>query len=243
MKFPVTRIKDLVSDLENESVFAVDHNDVFYPLRNISDSPEKRFKVSRREIDSIKNIKYLFHTHVSDDQPGELTFDDIKGSKDSKIPFLMWHTKFDEWDYYDPADINPYPLKKIPYAVTSPEYYTSWRFQWWRCDCYTIVRSYYKGILGISLKDFERDETEDPVLPTWNRFQENFSNQGFKKVREPQKHDVLLFNTYGNANGHHLGIYLGDEEFLHLLKPGSLSKIETFHDFYKQSLVGVWRRC
>ncbi len=235
-------LKEISKDDPCESVIAITGDDSLIPLTNISLTPEIKFKVSRREINSIGEIKCLFHTHISDEQPGHLSFDDIKGSKESGIPFLLWHKLFDEWDYYDPNHIHPYPLKPVSYWVTSPEYYTGWLYDWWRCDCYTIVRSYYRGVLDLELKDFERRPDEKVLEPSWNRFQENFKNRGFIKVRDLQLHDLILFNIYGNANGHHIGVYIGDNEFLHILKPKTVSKIDNIEHF-KNNIVGVWRKC
>lgn len=223
-----------------EEVALILEDDEIIELENISLDPENNFKFRTSELENRK-VKTIFHTHVKDHHPGEFTLRDILECRKIGIPFLLYHTLFKEWDYFDPNGIHPYPFRTENTILRSLDFYLNWVWQWGRCDCFTILRSFFRGFLEIEIGEFQRKFKEKPSSPTWNRFQENFHNQGFYKVEDLRKYDVLLFNILGNPNGHHVAVYIGENQFLHVYDKHQPSHIETLSEYFSDRLVSIWR--
>lgn len=240
-------LKKLSKDCPYEYIAAITKSGQIVPLRNVHANIEDNFKFRLSEIKDL-DVKCIFHTHIKDIHPGTLTSTDIKSSKNCSIPFLLWHTVFDEWDYYDPNDpVNPYPLTQSATRIDQAEYYEGWVYNAIRCNCYTILRSVYAGMLGIVLPNFQWELKDDIKDPNWDRCGEALrSTEGFTRVNswsidELKKFDVILMDILGNRNGHHIGVYLGDSKFIHIFSSKHPSKIESFHIYYLERTVSVWR--
>ena len=188
--------------------------DIVYPVPNISPNPVESFEV---DLDThLRLIKVypdavIFHSHVGDSQGSKLSQSDILNSKKLKIPYLVYHAQFCEWDYFDPNSINSYPLLDNPHPENSVEFYLGQQWQWERFDCYTLFRNYYRGVLGINLRDFSRLGDEDCIADTkWNQYTDNYASQGFRALNdddELQDHDVMLMTLVGNQI-HHCAIVI-----------------------------------
>lgn len=206
--------------------------DLVYPVENISENPVDRF-----EIDIDLHLKMMnryhdaiiYHSHVGENQSSTLSTMDILNSKKLRVPYLVYHQFFAEWDYYDPLSLDPYPLMGLPYIPESLEFYLGRPWQWERFDCFTLLRNYYRGMLGIKLDDFSRLGEEDCITdPQWNQFIENYENQGFRKLEtdEPiQNNDVFLMNMVGKQI-HHCAVVIDSKTHtaIHILGENFLSK-------------------
>lgn len=81
-------------------------------------------------------------------------------------------------------------------------------------DCCTLVQDYYKEVLNIEIKAYDRYDnwwlTED--LLTLDRI----LDQGFVVVKDLKEHDVIaMSNSCLKGNLNHLAVYLGNERMLH----------------------------
>ena len=221
-----------------ETIAVVTFEGDIIEIPNISNTPKENFKFSIRHLTGL-NILFIFHSHVSDDQPGRLSFADIESSKKNRYPFVVYHKIFDEWDVFDPRNVDPYPLLQNNLRLING--YLNWIYQWGRCDCYTLVRAFYSEMMGIKLDDFSRGAEEDIISVKWNRFAENFAKQGFYQVEDVQKGDLILLNIFGNPNGHHVAIYLGDLKILHLLCENRPSEIRQIDSYHSKRIISKWR--
>jgi len=104
-------------------------------------------------------------------------------------------------------------------------------------DCYSLLREYY-GLLGIDLPDFPRPES---LERTESIFFKHAQAIGFKTVlfEDRRKHDVLIMRL-GTSNPMHAAIYVGDDKILHQ-RTNSLSAVEPFGRYYRQSVAAVYR--
>ena len=93
---------------------------------NIADNPQEQFVISLKGID--QKIAAIYHTHWQDSQPALLSPIDIANSKATKLPYILYHTGFGQWDYYNPSDIYPYPLIPKTHFPQKIDYYFGLRF-------------------------------------------------------------------------------------------------------------------
>jgi proteasome lid subunit RPN8/RPN11 len=193
------------------------------------------------------SIACFWHSHCSEFVSGWLSFTDTDQSRFHEVPYLLYHTKFDTWDYFDPNYYHPYPLleKGNPKNI---DYYLSWPFVYGRSDCGTLLRSYYYNIYGVRLPDFPRinnlqwyrdSEHESFYIDIFESHQDQF----FKLINTttPKKGDVVLLRFFGSRQPCHVGIMVEDDKMLHLLEPETFSEVVIWGGIWKRGLHSVWR--
>ncbi|MBW4460426.1 MAG: hypothetical protein KME47_09325 [Nodosilinea sp. WJT8-NPBG4] len=182
--------------------------------------------------DNPDKIAAVFHSHCRDDKPGYLSDPDIRNSRASKIPYLLYHCHpdIDDWDLFDPKALHPYPLKdRRKFPITDVEYYLGWPYNHPRCDCLTLFRSYYKGVLGIHVNDYPRPKSvRDYIKGVWNAYDENLGNEGFVKIESSlKKHDLILMRLIGTIP-HHIAIMLDPDKGIALDLDPAKGSSKTF---------------
>mgnify|MGYP003131983827 CR=1 FL=1 len=173
------------------------------PTRHFSIPPQEYLKASRKG-----NFNAVYHSHPN----GEAKFSqyDKQVSQNMDINFVMYHNPSDKFFIYEPSK-----------EKTS---HISERFSLGRSDCYILVIDYYKN-LGISLLDIEGSRNNENWFkknPSLIKqiFDLNASNsksllQHLEPDSKLKKHDVLVFKMIDNPEPSHVGVYLGEEMFLH----------------------------
>lgn len=217
---------------------------------NLSENPKEEFEISTEyflEINAASRVKAIYHTHWHDDQEGWLSAADIANSKALKLPYVLYHTGFGEWDCYDPNQLYPYPLIRNPHSPKDLEFYLGWMFSYNRSDCYTLFRSYYKGMLDIELPDYPRGHIEETTSPNWDMFTISFEDCGFRKLKRDeqlQANDVILMNIVGDRT-HHAATLLDPAtgKALHNLGEGRLSEVFMYGGYWAERTRAVIRHC
>lgn len=220
-----TKIKDYCLLNKDEECCGVicDDNDsyVVVPISNCHPNKENEFRLSseeyiRAEI-NIGNILFVYHSHING--KGISFVDKIK-SNSYNIPFIVYDLINNKFDYYTPKPIN----------------YLNRDFQIGIFDCFTLVRDYYKHELGINIKNYFRDEKwfdKNPEI-----FDKNIEREGFEIVHsgkldgfELQIHDCILFELSKLKKSNHIGVYVGNNYFLHHPMKGKsiLQKIDSYY--------------
>lgn len=214
-------IASLPSETSIELCGVIDKDDNLVFLENIAENPTENFQFS---TENYSNIKIVFHTHHLEESPSFLTSADIRESKKSGFPYLLFHTTFREWDYFDPnLTENPYPL-----IFDNIFDLNNLKWEWDRCDCYSLIRLFYKIVLGIELKDYIRPFNPELLKKnTWDEFSKCLPGRGFYEVfRKPKKYDVVVFiNPQNNNTPSHIGVMSSDKHILH--HPGYNQLSET----------------
>ena len=104
-------------------------------------------------------------------------------------------------------------------------------------DCYTVIRDYYK-LKGILLPDFERPEDLDTADSI---FLEQAELCGFYPVDfDLRKVGDMVVMKLRTKTPMHAAIYVGDDKILHQ-RTNSLSAVEPFGRYYRQSVAAVYR--
>jgi proteasome lid subunit RPN8/RPN11 len=231
-------IEEAIATPNQEICGAVLNDGSIYPMVNYAVDPQNNFSLDPGEFDKIRSsVSAIYHSHCLDSQPGQLSPIDIANSKALKLPYILFHRLFHEWDYYNPNDIYPYPLIPNPYLVKELGYYLGWRFEYNRCDCYTLIRSYYKGMLDIDIPDFHRNTIEEIDNPEWNMFLKNFSKAGFEKLDPDETvvaNDVILMSINGKTV-HHAALLVNPSngKAIHNLGEGRLSELFMYGGYWR----------
>jgi len=207
-------------------------------MNNVSPDPQHNFIIENSEIEPVRDrVAAIYHSHCLQSQPAMLSQVDIANSKAAKLPYILYHTIFDRWDYYDPNGIHPYPLEQSPkYTPKDLDFYLLWRFTYNRSDCYTLVRGYYKGMLGIDIPDFPRGNVTETTDSKWDMFTDNFAKAGFAKLDRGsplQSNDIILMCIQGTRT-HHAAILLDPKtgKSLHNLGEGRWSTFFIYGGYW-----------
>lgn len=218
---------------------------IVVPSRNMAANPEEDFKTSPaawRRAERAGKVMAIYHSHWQDSQPPRLTFADIAQAKAKDIPYYLVHVEGGE-DYYDPSSLDPFPMRGGDGDPRSIEFYLGRLYSWWRSDCYTLLRDYYRGVLGIVLPDFERSPDEDEWQKQgWNRYVNDLASIGFHQVEgEPQMDDLILMTLEG-SNPHHIGIMVEPmrRQFIHHLRY-RLSEKSVYGGYWQDRTHSIWR--
>lgn len=208
------RIQKLISeDAKSSDIeicgYWIPDRDLVIPAKNNHKKPSHHFHIDG-EYHAFIIEKYpsaiIYHSHLGEDTSSILSHSDIESSKKLRVPYLVYHKDFDEWDYFDPLDLNPYPLIDRPYSTDNIDFYLGIPWQWDRFDCYSLFRNYYSGMLGIKLRDFSRKGEEGAIVSTtWNQYTDNYESQGFLSIpldSELIDNDVLLMTLVGDQIHH-----------------------------------------
>ena len=215
-----TKIAALARANSEEEIcgYAVLATNLVMPCENLATDKARTFRIDpdiHLQVLEAHSDAIIYHSHRGDDTAAILSETDIVASKALKMPYLLFHVDFAEWDYYDPSGLDPYPLLESPHSPKSVEFYLGHRWAWERWDCYSLFRNFYRGFLGIELKDFSRKGGEDSIAsPDWNQYVQNYKSQGFRKLEpnEPiQNYDVLLMCLVGHQI-HHSAIVVDAEK-------------------------------
>jgi cell wall-associated NlpC family hydrolase len=186
----------------------------------------------------------IYHSHVGIETAAHLSPADILNAKEQGIAYLTYHAQFHQWDYYDPTALHPFPLEMTgAIAPTEPEYYLLWRFDYGRSDCYSLCRSWYAGMLGIDLGDYQRADLGD-VTPI-QFMDDRFIEQGFVKLGpndQMQAHDLICFDIAGGTYNH-IGICRSAEynQLLHNLGEGRYSEVTAYNQSWRDRTRSVFR--
>jgi len=104
-------------------------------------------------------------------------------------------------------------------------------------DCYTLVRDYYRQVLGIILPDFHRKD--DWWHNGENLYVDNFERAGFVPVATPEPGDLIVM-AIGSPTPCHGAIWLEGDVLLHHLY-GRLSCKEVYGRAYRECTTHIMR--
>lgn len=95
------------------------------------------------------------------------------------------------------------------------------------CDCYGLSLVYYKKILNKTLLSYSEQYSDSNCNIEIGAIIEENKLVEWYEVEEPQKHDLIVFRV--NRYPMHIGVYIGDGQFLHTMKSIGSSCIEKIH--------------
>lgn len=218
----------LQNPLEECCGFVFD-NGKTYHSENSADDRSKRFSVSTYSYihaAKIGKIYAIYHSHIGANYNFS-EFDKLNADN-HKFNYLVYSIQSDAFNFY-------------PHNSTTNKY-SGVDFKIGEHDCYSLVKNYYANELGFNIIDNGLiDERKDDWLQSKPTIFEDIFELNKEKLarlelscpKELIKNDILLFN-YFKPTGHvvhHLGIYLGDNTFMHHPRR-KFSIIEILDDLY-----------
>lgn len=253
-----TFVNPAFSDLDRDELVELMNT---WQIKDVSfniELPDIRREISRRTGIGIsardriasesKGIAAVWHSHCLDSSPGMLTFEDnpslgiqsdITQSKLQRLPYVLYHVGFDEWDMYDPYNLSPYPLKRVIQNPANFMEYERIPYCWNRADCLEIPRSVLWGMFGIDLGIYLRSQQTEYMEEGWQRYVEGFPKVGFQNLPlydtiRFKAGDCLLMQLPGATNLHHLAVCVDEKQqrLLHVFE-GRVSEVEH---------IAKWRR-
>jgi len=207
----------------NESVGLILQNGDIVPLANISETPEKSFKIDSLELaPHLGNIGFIWHSHCVDPKKPSIydartpSLKDMEQQALSGVPWLIFAS--DGYDVTDPVQIPRVPSNE----------YLDREFIWFINDCYTLMQDYYHFELGIDLKQYVLHDYRN-VRKSHSVFNDYINEYGFIELydlNDLQNGDLFIVDNSGFTENH-LVIY-HDGKLLH---QGLLSCVEPFEAY------------
>lgn len=221
-------------------------------LRNTHPTPQDNFRITLTDFKK-EDILLSWHSHFKNSHQGSLTSQDLALANYLNIPQLLYHAHedFNNWDYYEPSNPNPYPLTPIPFSSKKIEFYLGWHFDWGRTDCFALVRRYFLGMLGVEIGEWSRPE--EPPSNNGNldwSFEDYWDfTQKFNKLPLYSSsfltNDIFGIALRGGRKANHLAVLVDAEKNLILHSPGvrQKSRLDVFDENWRKLVVEHGRLC
>ena len=197
---------------------------VWIPCENTAEDKKENFIISSTDYIRASlsgDLMAIVHSHP--DASPEPSEHDKKTSNFLGIPYIIYSLPDIEKVVYNP-DYKRNPLIGREYSFGEQ-------------DCYSLVRDYYRQELNIELPTtvFEDDWWEKGL----NYFDDLFDSFGFQKVDNLEKNDLIFFKVMAPI-ANHVGVYLGEDLFLHHAV-NRLSCRESVNSVWRKYITGYYR--
>ncbi len=216
-----------VSPAEACGVLILEHDQkTLIFCKNISHEPNNQFTICPMDYANAEDrgeILAIIHSHPKTSPEPSQT--DLISCEQTGVPWWILGVLTGEWNRIEPTGYRaPLLGRQYSYGVL---------------DCWELVRDYYHLILNIELPRVQSE------FEWWSRgenlFVENAERCNFIEVdpKHIKKHDLVLFQIRSSIPNH-IGVYLGDEMFLHQLNK-HLSTREILGGFWAKNMMKVYR--
>jgi len=197
----------------------------YVALENVSENPESSFLIAPSDFLKYESeTSFVCHSHVdTSSKPSE---PDIVCSERLGLPFIIVSTLSNEISCYTPSGVDiPLVGREFMHPI---------------CDCYALVKDYYRQELNIELVDYVR-----PAIGFWesaaagDEFLKTIKDSGCVRVDDLRKGDIVAMQLQSKM-ANHLAVYTGDNVIIHQLS-NSKSKREIYGSYWRKHTVGVFR--
>ena len=196
----------------------------YVPCRNQSDEPD-RFILHPEDYaaaEDLGDIVAVVHSHPDADP--EPSLHDIASHAASRMTWWIVGLKDGAATLHEMPAAGEMPLEGRVFVHGV-------------IDCYTLVRDYYRQVLGIILPDYHRKD--DWWHSGDNLYVDNFERAGFVPVSTPEPGDLIVM-AIGSPTPCHGAIWLEGDVLLHHLY-GRLSCKEVFGRAYRECTTHIMR--
>lgn len=214
-----------------ESSIVLDSTIFCVKCNNVSESPEKSFIIDYNDVKKygLENIVAFYHSHPL---KCEFSVGDMAFSEKLDRKFILYCIETGEFKIYEPNG------HKTPYIDRT--------FFIGILDCFSLLIDYYKRELNIELPDindkmryeYKQWKNKDYIC-NYTILKDYFLSNGFIKVDNLKKHDVVEVKFKDIKFPSHVGVYLGDYKILqHIYE---YSSIENYNNSLKRMTTAVYR--
>lgn len=202
-------------------------------VENNSPNPQYQFLINPEQFVEVEEkfgeIVAVWHTHV--DEPPIPSCADLAGCEGSAMPWLLMSVYKHQDGKFEFSEITTFePTGYEPTLTGRPYVYGTF-------DCWSLVVDYMKQKHGIVMSnDYPRYEE------FWKNgkpfFSMHYKDEGLEQVTDNtyKDGDVLMFQTDNSGEINHVGIYIGDDKFLHHVQ-GRASKVDIFGGYWLKHTI------
>lgn len=182
--------------------------DKFYPTDNVAADPINTFAFSTEASAKLQQLGKgykIIHSHTMEHcthDPRVPSEEDMKGQRNSGVEWGIVHCDGENvsqilW-FGKPREDSLENRTYIPNVS----------------DCFTIARDYFWQARKVDIGSHPRPAEWQEWNPHY--ILQTYAKIGFEEVKELQEGDVILFSV-GSRNVNHIGIYVGEGNFIHHL--------------------------
>lgn len=197
----------------------------YFPCRNLAEKNE-HFVIAPEDYAAAEDageVVMVVHSHPNIAAlPSQV---DLVGIEKTHLPWLIvnWPTG--------------------AYTITEPSGYEAplvgRQFAPGILDCLTLIQDWYRRELGITLKDYERQD--EWWLKGEDHYRKRFADCGFVEVTDGTlKPNDVIFMQVASPVPNHGAVYLGDNIIIHHVM-GRLSSRDVYGGWWRKITTGVVR--
>ena len=196
----------------------------WFPCRNVAENEDDFVLSSEDYFDVVKRCDILAIVHSHPDATNEPSITDTNYCNALGIPYWIFSYPEMKLNIVEPKELS-HPLIGREYAFGS-------------ADCFEAARDWLaKENIFIPKREPFEDNWWEKGLDYFN--EDTISQWGFKKVTEPQRNDLLIFQI-SEPVGDHCGVYLGNDVFFHHAE-NRLSCRESLYPLWAKHIIGIYR--
>jgi proteasome lid subunit RPN8/RPN11 len=170
---------------------------------NIAENKKQHFVIDPKDYvraSRLGKIVAMFHSQENDFNEGASQLD-ILNSKAHDILSIIYCWRSGGFFEIDPKNTESKALFNLDFEIG-------------KNDCFSLVRNHFKTKHDIEINDYKRNDSWFDLNP--GIIENNYKKEEFQKVnmRDLKEDDVILFG-FNSMEASHMGIYLGNELFLH----------------------------
>lgn len=200
--------------------------EVYIPCKNIAPPQDNHFIMDGSDYARAEDegdVLSIVHSHINEScLPSQA---DMVSCEVTGVPWTIVSIPNKEFHTFEPTGYKAPLIGRV--------------FTYGVLDCYRLATDYYREVVGIELRDFERNgewwrRNEDYMM-------QNLDNADLVPIKDDdiQVHD-LIFMQIGSVVANHVAIYLGDNQILHHVQ-NRLSCREVYGGFWAKHTRVVTR--
>ena len=199
------------------------------PCKNESTSKKNNFIISASKFISFKLKKHIlgiYHSHPKGNECPSLP--DINASKELEIPYLIYSILTNNFFLYYPSSYEPDDLLGRPYIKGFYE-------------CVSLLKDYFIKKLYLNITRYYYNYWLPECSRTANKDLSDVMESHFRiiELENIKEHDVIVFSIRKNYR-QHVGIYIGNNDFIHQPAEGT-SRKETLDNKWAKRIHNIYR--